>query len=524
MRHKKATPVQNPATVDGAKDKETPTLMQLKGPPEDEMQQNATTKETQTLSQLKDLPVFGSRQHDTPDTAPTLSRLKDAPEIETLQHATTSSIASQLKDDNDYKSCVEWAVAAAFADGDVEYDLDIEGNFEHLDSDELKKPAAKSTNEDVYKDNKIFQDDTAEDNAEEDMAYYFDKTTGRQGHSLSTGGPLRPDTSGMTTAKAQQVIKVWRVLCKTHTDKIQREHTMLFGSNAATKIEYSGVVDARLWLMSDVKVTPLLKGHTFPTKEILLIGIAEKANFCGCQIAIVRSDNYQVHVQGCVGSLFQIKAFCSIKLGWKVTTIQTREATEANDDPTEDIIHDGQEKVADEDGASFEEDDADGEVKQVCQCTPIKSHWIVPLLLSEIAEKRNISNVEMKHVVSAYVKEKFITSSLLQNARTMARDEIFADPATNIVFFANGLVKKMKECGIDAKVLMKDWQQVMRMLERVVLSDLIHKNKAGGKLMTKAEKIEFVSNWKLENKEVLEDGGLGEPKLGAVQLKFFSGI
>ena len=42
--------------------------------------------------------------------------------------------------------------------------------------------------------------------------------------------------------------------------------------------------------------------------------------------------------------------------------------------------------------------------------------------------------------------------------------------------------------------------------------------------MTKAEKIEFVSNWKLENKEVLEDGGLGEPKLGAVPLKFFSGI
>jgi hypothetical protein len=42
--------------------------------------------------------------------------------------------------------------------------------------------------------------------------------------------------------------------------------------------------------------------------------------------------------------------------------------------------------------------------------------------------------------------------------------------------------------------------------------------------MTKAEKIEFVSNWILENKEVLEDGGLSEPKLGAVPLKIFSGI
>ncbi len=97
------------------------------------------------------------------------------------------------------------------------------------------------------------------------------------------------------------------------------------------QIEYSGVLDDQLWLMSDVEVTPLLKGHTFPTKEILLIQIAEEANFCGCQIAIVRSDNYQLHVQGCVGSLFKIMAFCSLKIGWKVTTIQTREATNADD-------------------------------------------------------------------------------------------------------------------------------------------------------------------------------------------------
>ncbi len=72
----------------------------------------------------------------------------------------------------------------------------------------------------------------------------------------------------------------------------------------------------------------------------------------------------------------------------------------------------------------------------------------------------------------------------------------------------------MKECGVNVKVLMKDWQQVLQMLERVVLSDHMCKNKAEGKLMMKAEKIEFVSNWKLENKEVLEDGGLGDPKLG----------
>jgi hypothetical protein len=65
-------------------------------------------------------------------------QLKGPPEIEMLQHATALSTASQLKDDDDYNSCVEWAVAAACNDGDVEYDSDIEGNFEHLDFDRFK--------------------------------------------------------------------------------------------------------------------------------------------------------------------------------------------------------------------------------------------------------------------------------------------------------------------------------------------------------------------------------------------------
>jgi hypothetical protein len=160
--------------------------------------------------------------------------------------------------------------------------------------------------------------------------------------------------------------------------------------------------------------------------------------------------------------------------------MQTREASTSNDDPTKEIVYHGEEKVADDDKASLEEEDADRKVKALCQCTPIKSSWIVSLLLNEIAEKPNMSNVEMNHAVSAYVKEKLITSSLLQNARTMARDEIFGDLATNL-FFANGLVKKMKECGIDVKVLMKDRQQVLRMLECEVLSDHMRKNKAEGK-------------------------------------------
>ncbi len=135
-------------------------------------------------------------------------------------------------------------MAAASAGCNAEYDLDINGDFETLAVDGLKKPAAKATNDNVYEDNELFQDDTAEDNAEEDMEYYCVNSTGRREHSLSSDGPPRPDTSGMSAAKAQIAIKEWRVLRKAHMDKMQREQRTLFGSNGAMEIEYSGVVDA----------------------------------------------------------------------------------------------------------------------------------------------------------------------------------------------------------------------------------------------------------------------------------------
>jgi hypothetical protein len=119
-------------------------------------------------------------------------------------------------------------VAAASAGYNAEYDSDIEANFEPLAADRLKKPAAKATNDNVYEDNELFQDDTPEDNVEDDMEFYRINSTGRREHSLSSDGPPRPDTSRMGAAEAQEAIKEWRVLPKAHTDKMQKEHRTLY--------------------------------------------------------------------------------------------------------------------------------------------------------------------------------------------------------------------------------------------------------------------------------------------------------
>jgi hypothetical protein len=49
-----------------------------------------------------------------------------------------------------------------------------------------------------------------------------------------------------------------------------------------------------------------------------------------------------------------------------------------------------------------------------------------------IAKTPNLSNREMKNFLADYIKDKFLTPSLLQNARTYARTEVFGDPAINV--------------------------------------------------------------------------------------------
>ena len=98
-----------------------------------------------------------------------------------------------------------------------------------------------------------------------------------------------------------------------------------------------------------------------------------------------------------------------------------------------------------------------------------------------------MSNREMKNLLALYVKEKFMTCSLIQNARSFACDEIFGDPMQNVMF-SNALVDKIEEGGHDVIMMFRDRLEVMKMLEHVVLSDEMRKKKEQGNLMKKKEK------------------------------------
>ena len=110
-------------------------------------------------------------------------------------------------------------------------------------------------------------------------------------------------------------------------------------------------------------------------------------------------------------------------------------------------------------------------------------------------------------------------------AQLVAVEEVFGDPA-KIVFFINAMLDKMIEDGHDVEVIIKERKEVLQMLERVIHVDVMLKNEANGKLMTKNKKVTFVIWWKKKIKKTLEDKCLIPNKGNELlhQLKFFSGI
>ena len=65
----------------------------------------------------------------------------------------------------------------------------------------------------------------------------------------------------------------------------------------------------------------------------------------------------------------------------------------------------------------IEEGDADGKSKH---STPLKARWLFPLIREAIVKTPNLSNREMRNILMDYVKPNFMTTSLLQNARTFS--------------------------------------------------------------------------------------------------------
>ena len=299
--------------------------------------------------------------------------------------------------------------------------------FSTSDEDDSYIPKEEPTAKGLYDDDELFQDDKEEDL--EDLSYYRSDAKFGVGRKLNAGGPPKPDVSNMSNLEATMVLNNWKVDRKAYNDKVQRERRKSLGTMAQPSdiVEHSGVLTDRLRMMTEVQTSPLLVDHTFPDKELLLLRIGEEANLSGCRVSCKRSDDYRVQVYGSdTSSSFCVKAVFSISAGWKITTAETRDIalSQADSDNLEDVATEpdhGLEGVDENDddhadGVVMGDADADGDADEVimrsvakgnCNRSPIKSRWIFPLIKEVISKAPNLSNREMKNILSDYIKVKF---------------------------------------------------------------------------------------------------------------------
>ena len=109
-------------------------------------------------------------------------------------------------------------------------------------------------------------------------------TYGRHKGALLEGGPQEPSYEGMTAAKERVAREEYQMLRKkwrdqTRSNRLQAQKTTNFNDG-----DFTGNLCPTLRLMSDVCVTHLQRGHSFPDRDLVLLRASEEANFLWHQL------------------------------------------------------------------------------------------------------------------------------------------------------------------------------------------------------------------------------------------------
>ncbi len=266
--------------------------------------------------------------------------------------------------------------------------------------------------------------------------------------------------------------------------------------------------------------------------------------FCG-------SDGLQVDVRGADGDPFHVVGYYGLNAHrWKVTKCITRNAGRMAYDPTEVDRTKGKSKgkscgtetipplaVADLSppppnktlGDAFDDlggievgnpDKAEEESKPDRAVTkrtkkarrmksPMKTKWIVPLVLSAISATPNLPRKEITALLKPYIIDMFLTSALIQKVCQSIRDQVFGDPDTNMTH-VHVLRDLLEGDNHDFDIYAKTPIEVKKRLLNVVIEQKMNSAKKDGKMMVKAEKLQYLQKWELANMEMLEDVGLGK--------------
>jgi hypothetical protein len=243
---------------------------------------------------------------------------------------------------------------------------------------------------------------------------------------------------------------------------------------------FSGCLTLGLRTMVDVQKFRLEANHTFPDKDILVLRVAEEANLRGINFVCTRSDLRDFK---CSGPRFCVIARHSERRGWLVSVANIRECDEFGGEHGGIVI------------------DVDAVPEKLT--SPFRTKWVVPLLLSIIVDSPAISNKNLRHQLSAYGKEHSLTDSILQEARTDAKAQLFGIAEENVKY-AEGMKTELEKEGHIVTLIYTKRKETLRNVEHLVVGEELLRLKATTNgTLDKAERRQFWKKWKTDNYALL---------------------
>jgi len=244
-------------------------------------------------------------------------------------------------------------------------------------------------------------------------------------------------------------------------------------SKAEIELNWTGVCTSTLLTMNEVENgTRLAVGQTFPNRDLIKIRTAEEANLRGIYVTILKSSKFTFCSSG-IG--FDVSATNSESSGWKITKCITREG-----DTGVDVLAN-----AASTGRS-----------------PFRAEWLIPFILSTIAETPMASNMMLRAIQKPYAKEAFLANGILQVARTTARKLLFGTPLENVKYIQL-VANRLCEQGHHVSIKYTMRKETIKNVERLVVSEELLRLKVKNETMSMEERRSFVHNWKKANKRLL---------------------
>ena len=353
------------------------------------------------------------------------------------------------------------------------------------DTHRKKKHRSKYANELDYsdKDNDfLLNDDDLND--ETRLIEYMD--TKRKGDlngnrqrrgNLILGGPECRDTTNMTEDEKRQ----YRKTRKEYTDRLRIDRMKRDPEDTLPSDDFTGCCTPHLCTEAEVEFNGLQVGHTFPTKDLLVMRIAEEANLRAIEFLTSRSDVLTVK---CHGTRFNVEAHHSELNGWRVRVCATRDA--------------GTDAIA-----LLDSGDDNDDTPVYVPKSPYRTKWIKDLIRDTIAEMPMATNQVLRQQLAQYGKPYAITDALLQSARSQLRTTIFGDPEENCKYA--GHVKDALEAeGHIVKLRITSRRETIQNIKRIVIGDeLLRLKEFDGSTILPLERSAFVDKWLEEHDELL---------------------